>query len=191
MKPALDGPATPWHQDEAFHDPAFDYEEISIWLALQPVNEVNGCMQFLPGTHREVLPHCSPNDDPRVHGLECRAGFDPGAAVTCPLPAGGCTIHTGRTLHAAGPNRSAEPRLAYVLTYLLPPVPAARPRSFPWLEEKNTARLHRKRRWMRRGGLFVATWRLLRRTEPGDYGKLLARLARKAALLKKPKTSKR
>ena len=184
MKPAVNGPATPWHQDEAFRDPDFDYEEISIWMALQPVNEVNGCMQFIPGTHREVMVHGSPNDDARVHGLECRADFDIASAVSCPVAAGGCTIHNGRTLHAAGPNLSAAPRLAYVLTYLIPPVPAAHPRRFPWLEEKDTARLQRLRRWMRRGGLFVQTWRLLKRTEARDYGTLLSKFARKATFLR-------
>jgi len=184
LKPAFNGPATPWHQDEAFRNPDYDYEEISIWMPLQPVNEVNGCMMFMPGTHRaDVLPHKSPNNDTHVHGLECSGGFDPAQAVSCPLPAGGCTIHTGRTLHAAGPNVSGGPRLAYVLNFAIPPVPAAKQRTFPWLAEKDTARLQRMRHWMRRGGLFVETWRLLKRTEPRDYGKLVAKLARKAKLL--------
>lgn len=182
MKPALNGPATPWHQDEAFRNPECDYQEINIWMPLQPVNDVNGCMQFIAGTHlRDVLPHRSPNNDPRVHGLECCEGFDIAEAVSCPLDAGGCTIHMGRTLHAAGPNRSGAPRLAYVLTFGVPPVPAAKPRSFPWLEDKDTARVHRLRRWLRRGGVFVEIWRLVKRTEPRDYRKLLSELIHKAA----------
>ena len=44
MKPARIGEATPWHQDEAFQDPMFDYREVSFWLALQPVDEANSCM---------------------------------------------------------------------------------------------------------------------------------------------------
>jgi hypothetical protein len=53
MKPARIGDATPWHQDEAFQDPAFDYEEISFWLALQPVDEANSCMAYLPGRTKD------------------------------------------------------------------------------------------------------------------------------------------
>jgi len=196
MKPPLKGPPTPWHQDEAFRAPEFDYQEINIWMPLQPVNEVNGCMQFIPGSHLGgVLPHRSPNNDPHVHGLECYEGFDAATAVSCPIPAGSCTIHTSRTLHASGPNLSGGPRLAYVLTFGIPPVPAAHARSFPWMEEKDTAGLQRKRMWRRRGGLFVETWRLLKRTEPRDYGKLLSKLMQKAARLrpnrKKGKTSGR
>jgi hypothetical protein len=100
------------------------------------------------------------------------------------LPAGGCTIHTGRTLHAAQPNLSGAPRLAYVLNFAIPPVPASRKRSFPWLAEKDTARLHRMRLWMRHGGFLIEIWRLLKRTELRDYPKLLSKLMRKATLLR-------
>ncbi|HEY1413804.1 MAG TPA: phytanoyl-CoA dioxygenase family protein, partial [Rhodopila sp.] len=118
MKPARIGDATPWHQDEAFQDPAFDYEEVSFWLALQPVDEANSCMAYIPGTHNgPVLPHGFPGNDPRIHALECISGFDPRDAVVCPLAAGGCVIHNGRTVHGAGPNISDQDRMAYVLIF--------------------------------------------------------------------------
>jgi len=181
MKPAVNGPATPWHQDEAFRNPSYDYNEISIWMPLQDVNQVNGCMEFIPGTHlREILPHRSLNDDPKVHVLECNEGYNLADRVVCDLPAGGCTIHTGRTLHGAGPNRSNGPRYAYVLNFAVPPVPAKTPRSFPWLEGKSTARQQRMKEWLWRGGLFIETWRTLRNTEWRDYGKLAANMKRKA-----------
>ena len=34
-----------------------------------------------------------------------------------PLKAGGCTIHTGRTLHYTGPNVTKSPRRAYIVNY--------------------------------------------------------------------------
>ncbi|MGA3171535.1 MAG: phytanoyl-CoA dioxygenase family protein [Chthoniobacteraceae bacterium] len=180
-KPALIGPATPWHQDESFRHPIFDYEEISIWVPLQPVGDANGCMEFIPGSHRgEVLAHRSPNNDRRAHALECCGDFDLSQAISCPLPAGGCTIHTARTLHGTGLNRSPAPRLAYVLSFGTPPRPAAQPRTFPWLDEKDTAQLRRQRGWMRRTGIFVKGWRTLKRTEPQDYMKLVSKLVRKA-----------
>jgi hypothetical protein len=62
---------TPWHQDEAYWNPNLDYSELSIWIPLQEATLKNGCMQFLPGTHRqEVLPHHPIGNDPRVIGLE-------------------------------------------------------------------------------------------------------------------------
>ncbi|MFL5256382.1 MAG: phytanoyl-CoA dioxygenase family protein [Rhodopila sp.] len=160
MKPARIGETTPWHQDEAFQDPAFTYNEVSFWLALQPTDETNSCMAYIPGSHRsEVLPHRFPGGDARVHALECQDGFDPADAVPCPLPAGGCVIHTQRALHGAGPNRSDRDRLAYVLVFDRLPVPATEPRSFPWRAQQRTARAQRELVWRRQGGLLVHLWR--------------------------------
>ncbi|MBN8903722.1 MAG: phytanoyl-CoA dioxygenase family protein [Rhodospirillales bacterium] len=160
LKPARIGAATPWHQDEAFQDPANEYHELSFWLALQPTDRSNSCMEFIPGSHNwPVLPHGFPDGDPRVHALECSTGFDPAEAVPCALPTGGCTIHTQRTMHYAGPNTSERPRLAYVLIFDLLPTPAKAPRSFPWREQHRTARAEREQAWRRRGGLLVHMWR--------------------------------
>jgi hypothetical protein len=160
LKPARIGAATPWHQDEAFQDPRLEYREVSFWLALQPTNARNSCMEYIPGSHRwQVLPHGFPGGDPRVHALECNNGFDPAAAVACHLDTGGCVIHTQRTIHYAGPNLSDEPRLAYVLIFDLVPVPARTPREFPWRAAHRTARAARERTWRRRGGLVVHMWR--------------------------------
>ncbi len=176
-KPARIGPATPWHQDEAFRNPEFDYNELSIWMPLQPVAEVNGCMEFIPGSNRgDILPHRSFMNDASIHSLECFEGFDPRTAVACPLPAGGCTIHSGRTLHGARPNLSDQPRYAYVLVFGIPPVAASVPRQFSWLREKQTGRLQRMRGWMRRGGLFIAAWRFFREANLRDIATVGAKL---------------
>jgi hypothetical protein len=91
MKPARIGSATPWHQDEAFHDPNFEYHEVSFWLALQPTDGTNSCMAYIPGSHLgEVLPHGFPAGDSRVHALECIGGFDPTASVVCRKATASC-----------------------------------------------------------------------------------------------------
>ncbi len=181
MKPARDGAPTPWHQDDAFADPAFTSRSISIWMALQPVDSHNGCLSFVPGSpDRAVLPHRSPGDDGRVHGLECLEGFDPADGIACPLPSGGATIHTGRTLHGAGANHSAGPRYAFVLVFSTPKRPAATLEARPWLEGRQTARSERERAWMRRGGLLTHAWRRLSTTPLRDYGRLLPGMMRRA-----------
>ena len=142
LKPALYGAATPWHQDEAHRfDPGVDYEMISFWMALQDADEDNGCLSFIPGSHwGPVLEHQSPNNDPRIPALECVGGFDPNLAVACPVPRGGVVIHHCRVLHYAGPNPTAAPRSAYVLTFRGPSRPASHRKPFPWLAAKQTAR---------------------------------------------------
>ncbi|MBB1624077.1 phytanoyl-CoA dioxygenase family protein [Achromobacter sp. UMC71] len=162
LKPALNGPETPWHQDEAFRSPDFVYNELSIWLALQPATLENGCMQFIPGSNRgDVLEHRSPGGDKTLHPLECCADFPRDQAVPEPLQPGGCTVHDARTLHFTGANTSPQPRLAYILIYNTPPVYKPGRREFPWLEGRWTDSQTRKKEWHRRGGLAVDVLRRL------------------------------
>lgn len=146
FKPARKGVATPWHQDEAYWDPAMEYCSLSVWMPLQPATLDNGCMQFIPGTHQwDVKAHHSINHDPRIIGLEIdeNAGVDYSDAVACPLPTGGCTLHFSRTMHYTGPNQSDMPRRALIMDFALPPKPRTEPRSFPWNEIKQTAQQKR------------------------------------------------
>jgi ectoine hydroxylase-related dioxygenase (phytanoyl-CoA dioxygenase family) len=145
FKPAHIGAATPWHQDEAYWGAMMEYNSFSMWVPLQPATLENGCMQFVPRSHRlEVLPHHCINNDPRIHGLEVDAA-DVSQAVACPLPPGGCTIHHNRTLHYTGPNRSDIPRRALILGFGTPAQPRATTRSFPWNDAKQTPREERAR----------------------------------------------
>jgi hypothetical protein len=189
LKPAHIGAATPWHQDEAFQDPNFDYHEVSFWLALQPTDRSNSCMEYLPGSHRSpVLPHGFPGGDSRVHALECVGDFDRALAVPCPIPAGGCVIHNQRTLHYAGPNTSDRPRLAYVIIFDVVPTPAQAPRSFPWRAEHNPARAHRERAWRRRGGLLIHLWRQRSRLRMTNIRALLFDVRRALEALRRIRT---
>lgn len=154
VKPAEFGAATPWHQDEAHRsDRELDYEQISVWVPLQDAVAENGCMQYIPATHKgPVLTHHSPSDDPRVNALECIGPFDVSRAVACPLPAGGVAIHHCRTIHGAGSNHSRNPRRAYILAFRGSARPSADATPFPWLAEKRTAAAQRNEAWKRRGG---------------------------------------
>lgn len=140
FKPARIGPATPWHQDQAYWDPEYDYNSLSVWIPLQEATVENGCMWFVPGSHRlNILTHHSIGHDPRVHGLEAE-GADTSAAVACPLPPGGATFHHCRTLHYTGPNRSDTPRRAYIIGAGTPVTRREKPYDFYWNRMKTTAR---------------------------------------------------
>ena len=135
LKPARFGTETPWHQDEAYWNPALTYQSLSFWMPFQEATVENGCMQFVPGSHElPVLPHhpipgegeALEVDDPDQYTDE---------VVGCELPPGGATVHDSRTLHYTGPNRTDVSRRAYVLTFGLPTVERESPRDFYWLEE--------------------------------------------------------
>ena len=181
LKKPLIGPETPWHQDQGFRDPAFKYEEVSIWLALQPTDPENGCMKFMRGSHEwGVLPHRPLNGNEKVHAIECIGKFNADEAVSCPLPSGGCTVHGGLTLHAAGPNRSTRPRAAWVLIFELPPQPSDTARNGGGVSHV-TARAQREKRWQRRGGAFVVLRRHISRVDirnPSEILILLQRVSR-------------
>lgn len=140
LKPAKIGAQTPWHQDAAFFPIFTDYESVTIWIPLQPVDASNGCMQFVPNSHRQgVRPHRRINNDPRVHGLEV-CDDDVGEAVSCPLPAGGATVHHCRTLHHAGPNTTEGPRRAYALGFGVRSPKFTVRTEFPWNATRTSPR---------------------------------------------------
>lgn len=144
LKPPGSPAPTPWHQDEAYWDPMLEYQSLSVWMPLQDVDTRSGCMEFIPGSHREeVLPHRSIGGDLRIHGLELAVDYDLSRAVACPLPRGGATLHLSRTLHFTSANMSDRPRRAYILMFGLPPKKRSALRRFPWNEEKHTARQER------------------------------------------------
>lgn len=143
LKPARSPASTPWHQDEAYWGPDFEYNSVSVWMPLQDVDMSNGCMCFVPGTQDwEVRPHHCINHDPRIHGLEIDEA-DLTGMVVCPLPAGGATIHASRTLHYTPPNATDAPRRAYILGFGTPAKKRAVPRDFYWNRQKKTPREER------------------------------------------------
>jgi ectoine hydroxylase-related dioxygenase (phytanoyl-CoA dioxygenase family) len=145
LKPGHYGAPTPWHQDEAYWDEGLEYNALSIWMPLEDATLENGCMHFVPGTNNAgVMSHHSISNDPRIHGLEIDA-IDVSGEVACPIPAGGATVHTSRTVHYAGPNRTPSPRRAYILLFQTPPKKLAQPRNFYWMREKETPRERRLR----------------------------------------------
>jgi len=144
FKPAGAGAPTPWHQDEAYWDPSLTYRSISVWMPLQEATVENGCLWFMPGSHRwPVVPHQSIGADVRVHGLEIVDTSVLKDPVACPLPPGGITIHLDRCAHYAGPNVSNIPRRALIMMGGLAAKPYPATRSFPWNEIKQTARSER------------------------------------------------
>ncbi len=150
FKPAKFGAETPWHQDASYWSPAHRHRAVSIWVPLQEATPENGCMEFVPGSHRDqwVVDHQSINNDPRIHGLELvpEEMHRVKDAVACPLPPGGCTVHGGYMLHHTGPNKSDVPRRAIILAGGLPGIKLDEPRVFPWLQNKQTARIERAKK---------------------------------------------
>jgi hypothetical protein len=147
MKPPLNGAETPWHQDDSFaHKSSMITEQISIWMPLQDVTIQSGCMRYIRGSNLGPLyPHQSPNNDPRIHGLELCSAPDLTNCVVMPMCAGSAVIHHSRTIHGAGGNSTDQPRRAYVLGYAVKSGKRQMmTKDYPWNLEKQTAREQRE-----------------------------------------------
>jgi hypothetical protein len=123
---------TPWHQDFSYSQMphasagvAIPAEEmVQFWLALDDVDEENGCMHFLPGEHRApLLEHYVASGEPeysqRLLAIrDADAVLDLSKAVACPLKAGGATVHNYGTPHYTSGNRTGDrPRRAYIFNF--------------------------------------------------------------------------
>jgi len=134
LKPAGVGAPLPWHQDEAYWDPRFDYVALGSWMPLDPATPESGCLRFIPGSQRgPVREHHHVGENPEVHALETR-DVDAARAVEVPLAPGGASFHHCRTLHGSGPNRSARVRRAFAIEWQLAPVRRAAPEPRPWVD---------------------------------------------------------
>jgi Phytanoyl-CoA dioxygenase (PhyH) len=162
FKPSHRGHPTPWHQDEAFREPGFDYNELSIWIAITESTLDNGAMAYIPGSHLlGVLPHRLHGGGKQANTIECYEGFDPQTAAVRPIPAGAMIIHHGRTVHGAFGNKTAGSRLAYILQYSTPVKMSKHIRASPWLEHLRSANLQQRKHYLMRGGIFPELLRIL------------------------------
>lgn len=123
---------TPWHQDFSYsvmpHAPAGapipTDEVVQFWLALDDVDEENGCMHFVPGVHRQpLLEHYvasgSPDYSQRLLAIrDPDKVLDLQTAVRCPLEAGSATVHNYGTPHFTPGNRTTDRRRrAYIFNF--------------------------------------------------------------------------
>ena len=144
-KPAHFGAATPWHQDQAYHSPDLHYRNVNFWMPLQEANEENGCLRFVPGSHKwDVKPHHIIS--PEINAIEIdNAESYQAQSIACPIPAGGVTLHHSYLLHYAGPNTSSIKRRAYILKFGLPHTKRKKPVDLFWLKQRDTSLLRRRK----------------------------------------------
>ena len=178
IKPPYNPQITPWHQDEAFRNPNYGHSELSIWIALQDVDESNGCLRFVRGSHLEpIRTHRHVGGDPDAHALEIVETLDLDATA-CPLSAGSCSIHNAKTIHGAGANHTGEPRYAYVMIFDAPD-PRATATYFPWTGQEQSEGLARRRRWEASAeGRVKSVVRKVSVAERRDYSRVAGRTLR-------------
>lgn len=110
------GSAVPWHQDYGPpHDSSFRL--LNIWTPLVPVDKFSGCLQFVPGSHRQgVMPHRRSLAAP----AELRPEYiQPVLAQAIPieLAPGDVVVFDNLLFHSAMPNQAQHIRWSVVFRY--------------------------------------------------------------------------
>lgn len=117
-KPATTGGVNMWHQDAPLWPILAPMTEVTAWVALDDVDEENGCMSMVPGSHswgnhwpmlRELPSFDAMPSEFEGRQIEVR---------TCPVRRGEVHYHHALTWHGSNSNRSGRPRRAIALHFM-------------------------------------------------------------------------
>ena len=117
-KPAKKGGVVAWHQDYSYWTRTKPVAHLTCWCALDDATEENGCLQYIPCSHRwGLLPKPVIAGD--LHGIKDFLNEEQQEAlahpVFAPVKAGEAIFHHPLTLHGSGENKSDRPRRAFVI----------------------------------------------------------------------------
>ncbi len=116
-KPAHHGGVVAWHQDYSYWTRTKPMAHLTCWIGLDDATRDNGCMQYIPGSHRwELLPVTGLAGDmdaiQTVLTEEQKRQFKP---VAIELKKGECTFHHPLMVHGSYENSTDGPRRAAVI----------------------------------------------------------------------------
>lgn len=108
---------TAWHLDTPFW--SFSHREaLSIWVALDDATVENGCLYFIPGSHKKTT-YQNPGITKNMNEV---FKFYPEFAQTKPfvaaMKAGSASFHNGLCIHGAGANMTPGFRRAMTCAYM-------------------------------------------------------------------------
>lgn len=108
-----------WHQDLTYWGPSGN-DQVSMWLALSPATQANGCMRLIPGSHLAGRHRHRTNesDTNLLFQGQTVDGVDESQTVFCALQPGQASFHHGWTLHSSLPNESDQRRIGLNAQYL-------------------------------------------------------------------------
>jgi Phytanoyl-CoA dioxygenase (PhyH) len=153
-KPARHGGVVAWHQDYSYWTRTKPMAHLTCWIALDDSTKENGCLYYIPGSHRwPLLPvtGLAGNMDSIRAVLSDEQWEQFQHPVAVEVPAGQCSFHHPLTVHGSYANSTPRPRRAAVINVFrdgvtsasdeplltgVPPVPSGQPMSgqfFPLL----------------------------------------------------------
>ena len=117
-KPATTGGVNMWHQDAPLWPILAPMTEVTAWVALDDVDEENGCMSMVPGSHlwgdhMNYLATFKNFDD-----MPAEFEGKPVEVRLCPVKKGEVHFHHALTWHGSNANRSGRPRRAIAIHFM-------------------------------------------------------------------------
>jgi len=108
---------TSWHLDTPYWSMS-DRRPLSIWVALDDATTENGCLYFIPGSHKKTT-----FENPGIgKNMDAVFNFYPEFRNTKPfvasMKAGSCSFHCGLTIHGANANMTPGYRRAMTCAYM-------------------------------------------------------------------------
>ena len=107
------GTALAWLQDSASWRDIFPMDLISAWTAIDHATEENGCLNFVPGTHRWGMMRGN-----RIERLTEDLGGDKWPIIPVRLRPGSISFHHSLILHMSSANKSKRRRRGYTIHYM-------------------------------------------------------------------------
>ena len=110
-----------WHQDLQYWGLS-NSDVVSIWIALSNASEDAGCMNVIPGSHKETIEHAETyaKNNLLSRGQELEIDISQRKTVPMALKAGQVSFHNVRTAHGSGPNKTNDRRIGLSLHYMPP-----------------------------------------------------------------------
>ena len=113
------GGEIPWHQDWNYW-PLESAVVVSAWLAIDDVTIENSAPRFIPGTHKNQVPHIRAEENMAFAEMADPAYVDDSQALNMVMKAGQFVLFNERTLHQSHKNTSDKRRLGLALRYISP-----------------------------------------------------------------------
>lgn len=115
-KPPFGNP-TAWHLDNPYWSFS-SRQSLSIWVALDDATLGNGCMWYIPGSHKAARFDNAGIGTNQSDLFKIYPEWRAVEPVACPCPAGSAVFHSGLTAHGAGANMTNKPRRAMTCAYM-------------------------------------------------------------------------
>ena len=116
FKPPFGNP-TGWHLDNPYWSFS-SRDSLSVWVALDDATRDNGCLYYLPGTHKTATYQNAGIGQNQADLFKIYPQWREQDSVGCPCPAGSAVFHNGLTAHGAGANMTNRPRRAMTCAYM-------------------------------------------------------------------------